>query len=197
MSDPISDPTSDLYVSWSDYHRNIEQLALMVHRSGWEFNQIVCLAKGGLRIGDILCRISKQPLAILSTASYGGEGNRTRGSITFSKDLSMTTANLGSRVLLVDDLVDSGQSLRRSISWLEHRYGFYIDEIRTAVLWEKACSEIKPDYAVHYLENDPWIHQPFENYEEMSWDDLDEQVGVNPVTPEQSEKNPSTPAAVL
>ncbi|MEO0709031.1 MAG: phosphoribosyltransferase family protein, partial [Cyanobacteria bacterium J06649_5] len=112
---------ADLYVSWSDYHRNIEQLALMVHRSGWQFNQIVCLAKGGLRIGDILCRISDQPLAILSTASYGGEGNRTRGSITFSKELSMTTANLGSRILLVDDLVDSGQSLERSISWLQHK----------------------------------------------------------------------------
>lgn len=163
---------ADLYVSWSDYHRSIEQLALIVHRSGWQFNQIVCLAKGGLRIGDILCRISSQPLAILSTASYGGEGNRTRGSITFSKDLSMTTANLGSHVLLVDDLVDSGQSLERSISWLEHRYGFYIDDLRTAVLWQKACSTITPNYAVHYLEDNPWIHQPFENYEDMSWDDL-------------------------
>jgi uncharacterized protein len=163
---------SDLYVSWSDYHRTIEQLALMVHRSDWPFNQIVCLAKGGLRIGDILCRISDQPLAILSTASYGGEGNRTRGSITFSNDLSMTTPNLGSRVLLVDDLVDSGQSLKRSIAWLENKYGFYIDEIRTAVLWHKACSVITPDYAVHYLADNPWIHQPFENYETMSWEDL-------------------------
>ncbi|MGB3787523.1 MAG: phosphoribosyltransferase family protein [Phormidesmis sp.] len=164
--------SSDLYVTWSEYHRSIEQLALMVHRSDWQFNQIVCLAKGGLRIGDILCRISDQPLAILSTASYGGEGNRTRGSITFSKDLSMTTANLGSRILLVDDLVDSGQSLKRSISWLQHKYGFYIDEIRTAVLWHKACSAIAPDYAVHHLQNNPWIHQPFEKYEDMNWDTL-------------------------
>lgn len=163
---------SDLYISWSDYHRDIEQLALMVHRSDWPFNQIVCLAKGGLRIGDVLCRLSNQPLAILSTASYGGEGNRSRGSITFSKDLSMTSANLGSRVLLVDDLVDSGESLKRSISWLKHRYGFYIDEIRTAVLWHKDCSVITPDYAVHYLDDNPWIHQPFEHYEDMNWADL-------------------------
>lgn len=160
---------ADLYISWSDYHQDIEQLALMVHRSGWDFNQIVCLAKGGLRIGDIICRISNQPLAILSTSSYGGEGNRTRGSITFSQDLSMTTANLGSRILLVDDLVDSGQSLKRSISWLHNKYGFYIDEIRTAVLWHKECSVIAPNYALHYLEDNPWIHQPFEGYEEMDW----------------------------
>ncbi|MEM9487130.1 MAG: phosphoribosyltransferase family protein [Cyanobacteria bacterium P01_F01_bin.116] len=167
-----SSSSTDLYVSWSDYHHAIENLAIAIHKSGWKFNQIVCLAKGGLRIGDILCRIYDQPLAILSTSSYGGEGNRTRGSITFSRDLSMTTANLGSHVLLVDDLVDSGQSLQRSVRWLEQRYGFYIDEIKTAVLWYKDCSVIKPDYYVDYLETNPWIHQPFEKYEEMTIETL-------------------------
>ena len=39
---------------------------------------------------------------------------------------------------------DSGQSLQRSIAWLENRYGFYIDEVRTAVLWHKECSVITP-----------------------------------------------------
>ena len=163
---------ADLYVSWAEYYAAIENLAIAIHTSGWKFNQIVCLAKGGLRIGDILCRIYDQPLAILSTSSYGGEGNRTRGTITFSRDLSMTTTNLGTHVLLVDDLVDSGQSLQRSIRWLEHRYGFYIDDIKTAVLWYKDCSVIKPDYYVEYLETNPWIHQPFEKYEEMTIDAL-------------------------
>lgn len=163
---------SDFYVTWDDYHRDIERLAIQIHESGWQFNQIVCLAKGGLRIGDILCRLFDVPLAILSTASYGGADNQTRGAITFSRDLSMTTANLGSHVLVVDDLVDSGQSLKRSLSWLEHKYGFYIDELRTAVLWAKSCSVFKPDYQVVYLDDDPWIHQPFEKYEEMSLPDL-------------------------
>lgn len=163
---------SDYYVSWDDYHRDIEKLAIKIFESGWEFNQIVCLAKGGLRIGDILCRLFDVPLAILSTASYGGENNRMRGAIIFSRDLSMTTPNLGNRVLLVDDLVDSGQSLQRAIAWLEHRYGFYIDEIRTAVLWHKNCSTIKPDYQVVYLADNPWIHQPFEKYELMDVADL-------------------------
>lgn len=167
---------ADLYVSWSDYHQSIEALSTQIYRSGWSFNQIVCLAKGGLRIGDILCRIYDQPLAILSTASYGGENNRVRGSITFSKDLSMTTANLGSQVLLVDDLVDSGQSLEKSIAWLRHNYGFYIDEIRTAVLWYKSCSVIKPDYYIHYLDNDPWIHQPFEKYELLTAEAIAEET---------------------
>jgi hypoxanthine phosphoribosyltransferase len=167
---------SDLYVSWSDYHQKVENLALKVYESNWQFNQIVCLAKGGLRVGDILARLYEQPLAILSTSSYGGPNNQVRGSVTFSQDLSKTTANLGSHVLLVDDLVDSGVTLKRSIEWLQLRYGFYIDEIRSAVLWYKDCSVIEPDYYVDYLPDDPWIHQPFEKYEQMSAKELAESL---------------------
>ncbi len=160
--------TSDLHVSWTDYHHQIERLAVMVYESGWEFNQLVCLAKGGLRVGDTLARIFDLPLAILAVSSYGGDGNRRRGSLTFSHDLAMTTANVGSRVLLVDDLVDSGITLQKSLVWLDRRYGFYLDEVRTAVLWHKACSVIRPDYAVDYLAENPWIHQPFEPYEALT-----------------------------
>lgn len=159
---------ADLYIDWTDYHRKIEQLAVQVHQSGWDFNQIVCLAKGGLRVGDLICRLFDQPLAILSTASYGGPNNQTRGSITFSRDLSMTTPSLGSHVLVVDDLVDSGYSLDRSLIWLDRKYGFYIEEMRTAVLWYKSSSSVKPDYYVDYLTDDPWIHQPFERYEHLT-----------------------------
>jgi hypoxanthine phosphoribosyltransferase len=158
----------DLYVSWTDYHRTIEQLAIQVYQSGWHFNQIVCLAKGGLRVGDLISRIYDVPLAILSTSSYGGTNNQVRGTITFARDLTMTTANLGSHVLIVDDLVDSGITLKKSLVWLDRNYGFYIEEMRTAVLWYKNCSVIKPDYYVHYLPDDPWIHQPFECYEQTT-----------------------------
>ena len=163
---------SDLHVSWSDYYRTIEQLAAMIYESNWQFNQIVCLAKGGLRVGDILARIYNQPLAILATSSYGGAWGRVRGSITFARDLTMTTPNLGSHVLLVDDLVDSGITLQKSITWLDRHYGFYIEEVRTAVLWYKDCSVIAPDYYVDYLPDNPWIHQPFEVYERMNPADL-------------------------
>jgi uncharacterized protein len=163
---------SDLYISWSDYHQRIEQLAAIIHQSGWQFNQILCLARGGLRVGDVLSRIYDQPLAILATSSYGGVNQQLRGAITFSRDLSMTTANLGSHVLIVDDLVDSGVTLQKSLAWLDRTYGFYVEEVRTAVLWYKACSIFKPDFFVEYLPDDPWIHQPFEVYERMKPEDL-------------------------
>ncbi len=159
---------SDLYVSWTDYHQKIEQLAVKIYQSNWPFNQIVCLAKGGVRVGDLLSRIYDVPLAILATSSYGGTNNQVRGSLTFSQDLTKTTANLGSHVLLVDDLVDSGITLKKTLTWLDLKYGFYIEEVRTAVLWYKDCSVIKPDYYVDYLPDNPWIHQPFELYEQMT-----------------------------
>lgn len=159
---------SDLHVSWADYHHKIEQLAVKIHHSNWPFNQIICLAKGGLRVGDLLSRIYDVPLAILSTSSYGGTNNQMRGSLTFGQDLTKTTANLGSHILLVDDLVDSGVTLKKTLTWLDRKYGFYIEEVRTAVLWYKDCSVIQPDYYVDYLPDNPWIHQPFELYEQMT-----------------------------
>ena len=164
----IIDVMPDLYVSWSEYHQKIEQLAAKIYQSQWQFNQIVCIARGGLRVGDILSRIYKQPLAILTTTSYGGSDGHQRGSLQVSRNLTMTTAKLGSHVLLVDDLVDSGITLQEIIKWLPEHDGVDIQEIRTAVIWYKACSIIKPDYYVDYLLDNPWIHQPFERYEEIN-----------------------------
>ena len=160
---------SDLYISWPEYHKHIETLVVQIHQSQWEFNQIVCLAKGGLRIGDILCRLYKKPLAILYTASYISKNHQKREKIKISNHLAMIGKSLGNRILLVDDLVDSGISLQKVTQWL-HNYDHYqkIIEIRSAVLWYKSCSVIKPDYYVEYLENNPWIHQPFELYEQIT-----------------------------
>lgn len=169
----------DLYVSWSDYHHKIETLAVKIYQSNWQFNQIVCLAKGGLRIGDIFCRLYRQPLAILSTASYGGKDNRQRGKIRFSQHLASIESNLGDKILLVDDLVDSGISLVESIEWLRDHYGTEITEIRTAVIWCKNTSVIIPDYYVDYLPNNPWIHQPFEHYERFTIKELANKIDCN------------------
>ena len=164
----------DLHISWDEYHKKTEQLAVKVHDDGWEFNQVVCIAKGGMRVGDVFARIFNVPLAILSVESYKGDGIKNkRGAITFSRDLAKTSPNIGSKVLLVDDLADSGITLKKSIEWLEHFYGFYLDEpIRTAVLFYKSVSSFKPNYYIDFLEDSPWIHMPFEKYEDLNIKDL-------------------------
>ena len=60
----------DIYITWEDYHKKIEQLAKKIHDDNLKFNQIICIAKGGLRVGDIFSRLFNVPLAILSVESY-------------------------------------------------------------------------------------------------------------------------------
>jgi len=155
-----------LNISWEQYNTLVERLALQVYESGWRFNQIICIARGGLRVGDVLSRIFEQPLAILSTHSYAAEGGTLRGELVIAEHMTMTAARLGDKVLLLDDMVDSGHTLEAVYKTLPKRFP-HITEVRTAVLWYKAHSVFKPDYHVEYLADNPWIHQPFEVYDTM------------------------------
>ena len=165
MSGELPPSTSrHLWVSWTEYHRAIEELAALVHGSGWKFDQILCLARGGLRPGDVLSRIFDVPLAILSTSSYRENAGTGQGELDIAPAITMARAMLGGRLLLVDDLVDSGVTLQRVQVHLAQAYPA-VTEIRTAVIWYKQCSIVKPDYYVQHLPENPWIHQPFEQYD--------------------------------
>lgn len=165
-----------LHVSWDQYNTLIERLALQVHESEWRFNQVICIARGGLRVGDVLSRIYELPLAILSTHSYTAEGGTVRGQLIIAEHMTMTSPRLGDRVLLVDDMVDSGHTLEAVSKELPLRF-HHITDIRTAVVWYKACSVVKPDYFVSYLPDNPWIHQPFEVYDTLRPEGLKARLG--------------------
>jgi len=164
-----------LHVSWDQYNALVERLALAVYNSGFHFNQIICIARGGLRVGDVLSRIFEQPLAILSTHSYTSEGGTLRGELVIAEHMTMTKPRLGDRVLLVDDMVDSGHTLATVYKELPKRFP-HMTELKTAVLWWKACSVFGPDYYVDYLPDNPWIHQPFEVYDTLRPEQLKERL---------------------
>ena len=163
MKDPRNDD-KNLWVGWDEYHRLIELLALAVHESGWKFDKILCLARGGLRVGDQLSRIYDLPLAILATSSYREAAGTEQGELDIAQYITMTRGELSGNVLLVDDLVDSGVTLARVQQHLKERYPA-ITAVRSAVLWYKGCSKVKPDYHVQFLPTNPWIHQPFEEWD--------------------------------
>src|SRR6478672_11084298 len=167
-----------LDIDWPRYNTLVERLALNVHESGFRFNQIICIARGGLRVGDVLSRIFDQPLAILSTHSYTADGGTIRGELVIAEHMTMTKPRLGDRVLLVDDMVDSGHTLEAVYEELPRRFP-HIAELRTAVLWWKACSVFKPDYWVDYLAVSPWIHQPLEVYDDLEPATLASRVAPN------------------
>jgi len=171
-----------LDIDWPQYNTLVERLAYKVHASGFRFNQIICIARGGLRVGDVLSRIFDQPLAILSTHSYTAEGGTIRGELVIAEHMTMTKPRLGDRVLLVDDMVDSGHTLAAVHDELPRRFP-HIVELRTAVLWWKACSEFKPDYWVDYLADSPWIRQPFEVYDDLDPAMLGDRLSTRTTSP--------------
>lgn len=172
----LTDDGKHLYVSWDEYHQLIETLAMNVHRSGWEFDQILCLARGGMRPGDILSRIFDKPLAIMSTSSYRAEAGTIQGRLDMAKYITLPRGELAGRVLLVDDLADSGVTLAAVVERLRGMPA--IVELRSAVLWTKAASSYTPDYFVEKLPTSPWIHQPFEEYDGLGVEGLARRRGL-------------------
>ena len=162
----LTDDGKDLYVSWGEYHMLIERLALKIHASGWEFDQILCLARGGMRPGDVLSRVFDKPLGIMSTSSYRASAGTLQGRLDMATYITLPQGELGGRVLLVDDLADTGHTLRAVVDQLKNNYK-PVTELRTAVIWTKGVSTFKPDYSVEDLPTNPWIHQPFEPYDAM------------------------------
>ena len=103
---------SDITYSWNEYIRLNEELVYKVAKSGWQFDCLICLSRGGMRPGDFFSRIYGKPLAVLATSSY----REAKGTVQSNLDIAecMTgLAELKGKVLLVDDMVDSGsQALR-------------------------------------------------------------------------------------
>lgn len=161
-----ADTDKDIWVSWERYHQLIEQLALGVHQSGWKFDQIVCLARGGVRVGDVLSRIFDVPLGILATSSYREAQGTEQGRLDIARFITITRGTLAGKVLLVDDMVDTGVTFDGVRRHLLDQFP-EIEEMRSAVLWFKGHSTAIPDYYVEKLPTNPWIHQPFEDYDSI------------------------------
>ncbi len=169
------DMSEKLIVSWDDYNKTVEKLAIMVHDSGYKPSLLVGIMRGGAPIRDGLSRVFKLKCAYLAVESYSGKGiEDQQGKLIFSREMSSTVQNLGGNLLLCDDLSDTGVTLNRSIEWLKNYPTLKdkIKNIKTAVLWKKAKSTFNPDFCAVELKNNPWIVQPFERYEEIRIENL-------------------------
>ncbi len=179
----------ELRYSWDEYHQMVETLATLIENSGWKFDSILCLSRGGLRPGDILSRIYDMPLNILATSSYRQAAGTVQGQLDIGKYIASSKPNsLMGKVLLVDDLVDSGLTFQKVIAHIKRDFPA-VTEVKTAVIWWKACSVVTPDFYIQYLDSNPWIQQPFEIYDGMQIDEVIERVkGYNNCIIKASEK---------
>ena len=81
----LTEDGKHLYVSYDEYHNLIEKLAIKIYQSCWEFDTILCLARGGMRPGDILSRVFDKPLAIMSTSSYRADSGTVQGNLDIAR----------------------------------------------------------------------------------------------------------------
>ena len=164
-----------LIVSFEEYVKIVEKLAIEVHNN-YKPTVLVGIMRGAAPIIDILSRILKLPTAYIVIQSYSGGGiENKQGELIFARDISSIAKNTDyERVLLVDDLSDTGLTLNKSIEWLKQYKPVknYIKEIKTACLWKKKSSSFTPDFCPVMLNNDPWIIQPTEHYEEINIEEI-------------------------
>ena len=168
-----------LIVSWDEYHRIVEKLAIMIDESGFKPSHIISIARGGLRIGDILSRLFRVRSSYLGVESYevaekGKVSDKQKEEVIFSRDISSTTQDYGNNILICDDLVDSGDSLIYTKKFLLNYKPFKDKNInfKTAVLHQKPASKITPDYVVEKMTTNDWLIYDYEEFELISVSDL-------------------------
>jgi uncharacterized protein len=102
---------------------------------------VVAIARGGLVPGRILTDLLEVPqLATIQIEFYVGIAE-TKSEPTLKQALTVPVE--GKRVLLVDDIADTGRSLQLAKSYLQ---GQGAQEIKTATLYYKPQSATKPDF---------------------------------------------------
>ena len=163
-----------LIIDWKEYNLIVEKLAIQIHDSGFKPTMLIGIMRGGAPIIDVLSRVFKLKCAYLAVESYSGKKTEDQqGELVFSREMSSTVQDMGGRLLLCDDLSDTGVTLKKSINWLNNYPAITnIESIKTAVLWKKKDSTFEPDYCAERLDSNPWIVQPFEHYEEIRIEDL-------------------------
>ena len=164
-----------LIISFNEYLDTVEKLAIEINKD-FKPTVLVGIMRGGAPIIDILSRIFKLPTAYIVIQSYSGKGMENKqGELIFAREISSIASEKDfEKVLLVDDLSDTGLTLNKSIEWLK-KYDpvkNYIKDIKTACLWKKKSSTFEPDFCPVKLDSDPWIVQPTEHYEDLSIEEI-------------------------
>ena len=171
----INSMAEKLIISFDEYTQIVEKLAIQIHEK-YKPTVLVGIMRGAAPIIDILSRILKLPIAYIVIQSYSGKGIEDKqGKLMFAREISSLAKEQDfEKILLIDDLSDTGLTLNKSIEWLKSYEPTkkFIKEIKTACLWKKKSSSFEPDFCPIKLDSDPWIVQPTEHYEEISIEEI-------------------------
>jgi hypoxanthine phosphoribosyltransferase len=144
--------------SWHQIYELLLNLASTVRKTGFEPEIIVGVSRGGWPPARVMSDLLENPkLANVAAEFYIGVAE-TNGKPVITQPVSVSVK--GKKVLVVDDVADTGESLRLVRSHLEEQGA---TEVKTATIYYKPWSVIIPDY--YKKETRSWIIFPWERKE--------------------------------
>ncbi len=171
MTPPTSDDVSTQEdtpretLTWEGFGRAARELTRTIVESGWTPDLLIAIARGGLLpAGAISYAMGVKAIGTMNVEFYTGIGH-TLAEPQLLPPLMDVSALDGRRVLVVDDVADSGRTLAMVMD-LVHEHGLSLDgqgavtvDARCAVIYRKPRSVITPDYA--WRVTDRWIDFPW------------------------------------
>ncbi|MBE0523027.1 MAG: phosphoribosyltransferase [Methanosarcinales archaeon] len=150
-------------ITWGGALRMSRQLANIINKSGYKPDIIVAVGRGGYVPARIVCDYLRfRDLTSIRIEHWGVAATLEREAhIKFG----LSTDISGLKVLLVDDITDTGDTLLAAQNYLSKHNPA---SVRTAVLQHKTCSTFAPDFFVHRIIKWRWIIYPWAAFEDIS-----------------------------
>jgi uncharacterized protein len=142
-------------LTWERFGVATRELAHSVVDSGYEPEMVIAIARGGLiPAGALAYAIGIKAAGTLNVEFYS-DIEETLPDPVVLEPLLDTNAIVGKRLLVVDDVADSGRTLELVLELLRRHTG----QVRSAVLYTKPRTIVRPDYS--WQETDLWINFPW------------------------------------
>lgn len=140
-------------VSWDQFHRDARALAWRLAGAG-PFDAIVCITRGGLVPAAIVAReLGTRVIETVSIASY--HDYKTQGGLQVLKGVAPDLLKTrGERILVVDDLVDTGSTAKVVREMLPKAH--------FATVYAKPLGRPLVDTFITEVSQDTWIYFPWD-----------------------------------
>lgn len=151
-------------VSWDDVYSLSKRLASKIVDSRFEVDTIVALARSGFVPGRIISDfLGVTDLVSLKVEHWLNLTGKHQEEANIPYKIPFRIG--GKKILIVDDLVDTGKSMKASVEYLN---GFNPHDIKTAVMQYITTSSIRPDYYVTEVKDWVWFIYPWNFFEDVS-----------------------------
>jgi len=143
------------FITWNTFFRDILDLCRIIIDKGYPADTIVAISRGGLVVSRIVSDIMNiSDIMVVAVKAYEDIAKPRKDVVIVS---GLNGDIEGRRVLLVDDIVDTGSTLEVTLKYLKEQGPL---TIKSATPYVKPWAKIKPDYYVKEVEE--WIVFPYE-----------------------------------